>query len=391
MNGNFKHNGIILISGNDSPGVTQKLFETLEPFNIEIQDFEQVIIRGRLILSIQIGFDPAHEKALEADLVSAFEGSAFDIAMDFENSKLHSYSEDLISVDLIGEVIKPSHIAQIAAVISNFNGNIESVRKLAQDPLRVFEFALRISNPKENLDLFKNSILSSLTGSNIDVAVQLVGKTRLSKRLVMLDMDSTLIQQEVIDLLAAQAGVGDKVSAITERAMRGEIDFVHSLKERVSLLSGLDSSIVGKVANEISLTPGAENLLKTLQTLGHKVGVVSGGFLDVIEPLLKNLKIDYYRANKLEIIDGRLTGKVLGEIVDRKAKALYLEEFAKSESIALSQCVAIGDGANDLDMLQIAGLGIAFNAKPKVAKSADVAINTPYLDSILYLLGISPA
>ena len=391
MNGNFKHNGIILISGNDSPGVTQKLFETLEPFNIEIQDFEQVIIRGRLILSIQIGFDPAHEKALEADLVSAFEGSAFDIAMDFENSKLHSYSEDLISVDLIGEVIKPSHIAQIAAVISNFNGNIESVRKLAQDPLRVFEFALRISNPKENLDLFKNSILSSLTGSNIDVAVQLVGKTRLSKRLVMLDMDSTLIQQEVIDLLAAQAGVGDKVSAITERAMRGEIDFVHSLKERVSLLSGLDSSIVGKVANEISLTPGAENLLKTLQTLGHKVGVVSGGFLDVIEPLLKKLKIDYYRANKLEIIDGRLTGKVLGEIVDRKAKALYLEEFAKSESIALSQCVAIGDGANDLDMLQIAGLGIAFNAKPKVAKSADVAINTPYLDSILYLLGISPA
>ena len=189
MSGNFKHNGIVLISGDDSPGVTQKLFKTLEPFNIEIQDFEQVIIRRRLILSIQIGFDPAHAKALEEDLVAAFEGSSFDIAMDFENSKSDSYSEDLINIDLIGEVIKPTHIAQIAGVISNFNGNIESVRKLAQYPLRVFEFALRISNPKENLDLFKNSILNSLTGSNIDVAVQLVGKTRLSKRLVILDMD----------------------------------------------------------------------------------------------------------------------------------------------------------------------------------------------------------
>ena len=168
MSGNFKHNGIILISGNDSPGVTRKLFETLEPFNIEIQDFEQVIIRGRLILSIQIGFDPAHEKALEADLVSAFEGSAFDIAMDFENSKLHSYSEDLISVDLIGEVIKPSHIAQIAAVISNFNGNIESVRKLAQDPLRVFEFALR-----EMMGTIKTEISrwGSLTNTKILISI----------------------------------------------------------------------------------------------------------------------------------------------------------------------------------------------------------------------------
>ena len=152
----------------------------------------------------------------------------------------------------------PSFLAQIAGVISNFNGNIESVRKLAQDPLRVFELVLRISNPKENIELFKKSILNSLTGSNIDVAVQLVGKTRLSKRLVMLDMDSTLIQQEVIDLLAAQAGVGEKVSAITERAMRGEIDFVQSLKERVSLLSGFDASIIEKVAKEISLTPGAK-------------------------------------------------------------------------------------------------------------------------------------
>ena len=231
---------------------------------------------------------------------------------------------------------------------SNFNGNIETVRKLAQHPLRVFEFALRISNPKENLELFKNSILNSLTGSNIDVAVQLVGKTRLSKRLVILDMDSTLIQQEVIDLLAAQAGVGKEVSAITERAMRGEIDFVQSLKERVALLSGIDSSIIEKVAKEISLTPGAENLLATLQTLGHKVGVVSGGFLDVIEPLLKNLKIEYYKANKLEIIDGKLTGKVLGQLVDRKAKALYLEEFAKSESIPLSQCVRSEEHTSEL-------------------------------------------
>jgi phosphoserine phosphatase len=199
-------------------------------------------------------------------------------------------------------------------------------------------------------------------------------------------MDSTLIQEEVIDLIAEKFGVGAKVVAITDRAMRGEIDFSTSLKERVALLAGADISILNEV---ITLTPGARTLIRTLHRLGHKVGVVSGGFLDVIEPLLNELNIDFYRANKLEAKDGKLTGVITGAIIDREAKANALRDFADKEGVGLAQTIAIGDGANDLGMLEIAGLGIAFNAKPAVRAAADSSINSPYLDSVLYLMGIT--
>ena len=202
-------------------------------------------------------------------------------------------------------------------------------------------------------------------------------------------MDSTLIQQEVIDLLAEKCGVGDKVSAITESAMRGELDFAASLNARVKLLAGADVEILQSVKAGITLTPGARTLIRTLHKLGHKVGVVSGGFLDVIEPLLQELKIDFYRANKLEITDGKLTGNLLGAIIDKGAKADALREFAAAENVSLAQTIAIGDGANDLGMLEIAGLGIAFNAKPAVRAAANSSINSPYLDSVLYLMGIT--
>jgi phosphoserine phosphatase len=202
-------------------------------------------------------------------------------------------------------------------------------------------------------------------------------------------MDSTLIQEEVIDLIAEKFGVGDKVVAITDRAMRGEIDFSTSLKERVALLAGADISILNEVKDEIALTPGARTLIRTLHRLGHKVGVVSGGFLDVIEPLLNELNIDYYRANKLEVKEGKLTGAITGAIIDREAKANALRDFADKEGVGLAQTIAIGDGANDLGMLEIAGLGIAFNAKPAVRAAADSSINSPYLDSVLYLMGIT--
>jgi phosphoserine phosphatase len=202
-------------------------------------------------------------------------------------------------------------------------------------------------------------------------------------------MDSTLIQQEVIDLLAEKCGVGEQVSAITESAMRGELDFAQSLTSRVKLLAGADVEILQAVKAGITLTPGARTLIRTLHKLGHKVGVVSGGFLDVIEPLLQELKIDFYRANRLEIADGKLTGNLLGSIIDKDAKAQALREFANSENVNLAQTIAIGDGANDLGMLEIAGLGIAFNAKPAVRAAANSSINSPYLDSVLYLMGIT--
>jgi phosphoserine phosphatase len=212
---------------------------------------------------------------------------------------------------------------------------------------------------------------------------------RWAKKLVVMDVDSTLIQQEVIELLGAKAGKEAEIRSITEQAMRGELDFEASLRARVAFLSGLPVSVLDDVRGEILLTPGARTLVATLHKLGHSVGVVSGGFTAVIEPILKELGIQHYRANSLEIVDGVLTGKVLGDVIDRAAKAVALREFAAAEGVSIEQTIAIGDGANDLDMIAAAGLGIAFNAKPAVKAAADSSLSAPYLDSVLYLLGIT--
>ena len=204
-----------------------------------------------------------------------------------------------------------------------------------------------------------------------------------------MDVDSTLIQQEVIELLGAKAGKGAEIKAVTDRAMAGELDFEASLRARVALLAGLPESVIEEVRNEIVLTPGARTLVSTLKKLGHSVAVVSGGFTAVIEPLLQDLGISHYRANTLEALDGKLTGNVLGIVVDRAGKATALREFAALEGVSLEQTIAIGDGANDLDMIAAAGLGIAFNAKPAVKAAADSSLSAPYLDSVLYLLGIT--
>ena len=208
------------------------------------------------------------------------------------------------------------------------------------------------------------------------------------KRLVQLDVDSTFIQQEAIELLAAKAGVLEQVSAITESAMRGELDFEASLRARVALLKGLPEFVIQQVQEEISLTDGAEDLVSELHAKGHSVALVSGGFIDIIEPMIQSLSIKYYKANTLEIVDGFLTGRLIGPIIDRAAKASALREFATSSQVALGNTVAIGDGANDLDMMALAGLSIAFNAKPIVAQSADLMINEPSLRSVQTLIGI---
>jgi phosphoserine phosphatase len=208
------------------------------------------------------------------------------------------------------------------------------------------------------------------------------------KRLVQLDVDSTFIQQEAIELLAAKAGVLDQVAAITASAMRGELDFEQSLRARVGLLKGLPESAIAEVQMEISLTDGAQNLVETLHGKGHSVSLVSGGFIDIIEPMIKTMSIKYYKANKLEIVEGVLTGGLIGPVVDRAAKAEALREFAKASSVEIENTVAIGDGANDLDMMTAAGLSIAFNAKPIVVEAADLAINEPSLRSVIALIGV---
>ncbi len=209
-----------------------------------------------------------------------------------------------------------------------------------------------------------------------------------TKRLVQLDVDSTFIQQEAIELLAAKAGVLDQVSIITASAMRGELDFEQSLRARVALLKGLPESVIQQVQLEISLTDGAEDLVSVLHAKGHSVALVSGGFIDIIQPLIDSLSITYYKANKLEIVDGVLTGGLIGAVIDRAAKASALREFAVASNVALENTVAIGDGANDLDMMAIAGLSIAFNAKPIVAAAADLSINEPSLRSVQALIGV---
>ena len=208
------------------------------------------------------------------------------------------------------------------------------------------------------------------------------------KRLVQLDVDSTFIQQEAIELLAAKAGVLEQVTAITASAMRGELDFEQSLRARVALLKGLPASVIAEVQMEISLTDGAQNLVETLHDNGHSVSLVSGGFIDIIEPMIKTMSIKYYKANKLEIVEGVLTGGLIGPVVDRAAKAEALREFAVASEVSMDNTVAIGDGANDLDMMAAAGLSIAFNAKPVVVDAADLAINEPSLRSVISLIGI---
>lgn len=385
----LQHTGLILISGIDAPGVTQALFATLEPFAITILDIEQVVIRGRLILTALISLDPAHASAIEKDLLEKTNQLGLDLAIDFTDESKKDTKGSNLHIVALSQKLLPSGIAALATKIAEQGGNIDRIHRTAAYPLTAIEFEVTLESNESSLKIIQRELAEIARANGIDIAVEQSGLTRRAKRIVLLDMDSTLIQQEVIDLIADKCGVGDAVSAITESAMRGELDFVASLNARVALLAGTNKSVLEEVKSQITLTPGARTLIRTLHRLGHKVGVVSGGFLNVIEPLLKELNIDFYRANSLEITDGKLTGKLTGAIIDRGAKADALREFAANEGVALSQTIAIGDGANDLGMLEIAGLGIAFNAKPAVQEAADSSITSPYLDSVLYLMGIT--
>ena len=379
--------GLILLSGVDKPGITETLFQTLSPFAVNILDVEQVVIRGRVILTVLISCAPAHAEAIESDLEECAVTLGVDIASAFEisGSSDIDVKKSLLHVVVLAQELKPSAINAVASTIALNGGNIERIHRTASYPVTAIEFA--VSGAEQSM--LRTELARIGIENSIDIAISPGGLMRWAKKLVVMDVDSTLIQQEVIELLGAKAGNGAEIAAITESAMRGELDFADSLRARVALLKGLPASVLTEVQSEISLTPGARTLIRTLHKLGHHVALVSGGFEPVIAPLMAELGIAHMRANNLEIVDGKITGALSGPIIDRAGKADALREFAALHSIALEQTIAIGDGANDLDMIALAGLGIAFNAKPAVKAAADSSVSAPYLDSVLYLLGIT--
>jgi phosphoserine phosphatase len=379
--------GLILVSGEDRPGITESLMQTLSVFSVTIIDIEQLVIRDRLLLTVLLSLDEAHAEAITEDLGVLQEQIGLDIAIDFTQQDSTKISGETLRVVVVGNAIKPSGLAAVASQIAKLGGNISAIKRTAIDPLISIE--LELSIPNNSLKAVQGALALVAIENKIDLAVEPGGLQRKSKRIVMLDMDSTLIEQEVINLLGQAAGKSSEIEAITDKAMAGDLDFKTALIERVSLLKGLDHNILSQVREQISLTKGAKKLVDELHQQGHKVGVVSGGFIEVIEPILKSLEIDFYRANKLKIQDGVLTGEIDGPLIDSHAKRMALEEFADQEQVQLEQTVAIGDGANDLEMIKAAGLGIAFNAKPKVAAAADTTISNQDLSTVLLLMGIS--
>jgi phosphoserine phosphatase len=377
---------LVKIFGKDRPGLTAGLFDTLAGYDVDVVDIEQVVTRGRIVLCALVTAPTA--PGSEGDLRATVHAWAESMRMQAEIisgiGDNRPRGEGRSHVTVLGRPLTPEAVAAIAALITDTGGNIDRIFRLAKYPVTAVEFAV---SGAEHTAL-RSALALEAAARGVDVAVVPSGLQRRAQRLVVMDVDSTLIQDEVIELFAAHAGCEEQVAEVTA-AMRGELDFEQSLHARVALLAGLDASVVDKVRAEVRLTPGARTLVRTLKRLGYQVGVVSGGFTQVTDDLKDRLGLDFAAANTLEIIDGRLTGKVTGPIVDRAGKARLLQTFARLAGVPLSQTVAIGDGANDLDMLNTAGLGVAFNAKPVVREQADTAVNVPFLDTVLYLLGIT--
>lgn len=392
---------LVSVSGEDKPGITAAITERLAEFDVDILDVGQAVIHNYLSLGILVSIPGVSDPVLKEVLFLAHE---LDVSVKFTPVDSGSYDQwvghqgrERLILTLLARKIKASHLAAVSRVVADNGLNIDNIIRLSgRVPLEgnaalepgtraCVEFSVRGDAASTD---FRQQMVKLCADMEIDVAVQEDNQFRRHRRLVAFDMDSTLISTEVIDELAAVAGVGDRVAAVTERAMRGEIDFSESLKERVALLEGLPEEKMIEVGERLPLTEGAERLFTTLNHLGYKTAILSGGFSYFGYILQRKLNVDYVYANELEIENGRLTGRVKEPIVDAQRKADLLRSLAEREHITLEQCVAVGDGANDLAMLSAAGLGVAFHAKPLVQESAEQSISTLGLDGILYLMGI---
>jgi len=376
---------LVTVTGRDRPGVTSRLFSVLAAYELSVLDMEQVVIRGRLVLGVLLSCGTAPDLTAIHRQVTAV---AADLGLEAEitaGSAEPGRRRGSLHVTVLGSPLPTAAIAAIAGRIAASGANIDRISRLAHRPVTCIEFDISGADPAS----LRAALASESVAQGVDVAVQRGGLHRRAMRLVVMDVDSTLVSGEAIDLLAARAGCTAKVAELTAATMRGELDFAAALRERVALLAGLDASAIDEVRAELRLAPGARTLVRTLRRLGYRCGIVSGGFTQFTDVLAADLGLDYAAANTLEIADGKLTGQVTGAVIDRAGKARALRDFAASYGVPLSQTVAVGDGANDLDMIAAAGLGIAFNAKPAVRDAADASVSVPHLDAILHLLGIS--
>jgi phosphoserine phosphatase len=387
---------LITVTGRDRAGITASLTGILAEQGATLHDIEQVVVHGQLTLCLLVGglshardvlkelLFAAKELGLELDFNAVSDGGAGGAA----GARPPGEVGRRYVITAIGRSLGADHLHALARTLATEGANIEKISRLSEDTLASVEINASLP-PGGDRESLKRSLLAVATKEGFDVSLQRESLYRRSKRMVVMDMDSTLIRIEVIDELARAAGVGDAVSKITERAMQGEMDYDESLRQRVGLLAGLDVKVLDQIANDLPLTEGAETLIRVLKRLGYRTAVISGGFSRAADALKRRLGIDYAFSNNLEIEAGKLTGRVVGPIVNAQRKAELLELIAQHEGILLDQVIAVGDGANDVLMLEKAGLGIAFRAKTKLREAADTSISGAGLDAILYLLGLS--
>ncbi|WP_251966432.1 phosphoserine phosphatase SerB [Parabacteroides sp. AD58] len=390
---------LLNINGTDRLGVTATLTEILAQNNANILDIGQADIHNNLSLGILIQCDASTSGQILKELL--FKSYELGVNIRFKPISAEDYTQwvgmqgrNRYIVTILGRKLTAKQIAGVSRIIAEQDMNIDDIKRLtgripldenARTPKASVEFSVR-GTPKDK-EKMKADFLKLATELQVDISFQEDSMYRRMRRLICFDMDSTLIETEVIDELAIRAGVGDEVKAITESAMRGEIDFTESFRRRCALLKGLDVSVMQEIAENLPITEGADRLMRVLKKVGFKIAILSGGFTYFGNYLKQKFGIDYVYANELEVIDGKLTGRYLGEVVDGKRKAELLRLIAQVENVDIRQTVAVGDGANDLPMISIAGLGIAFHAKPKVKATAEQSISTIGLDGILYFLG----